>query len=148
MKYEDRFLAQLYILIPINLSKLKHEDAFHVYDAYRTDLQTHEEFTLEVKRLKARWELYPTDQINPSNPCETLELVYQNVYPNIYCILKILLTMSPSTATTERSFSLFETCKDIYLLSTKGQEILSALVLLLAYTQIHSASIGCSCRQV
>ena len=113
MKYEDRFLAQLYILIPINLSKLKQEDQFHIYDAYRTDLQTHEEFTLEVKRLKARWELYPTDQINPSNLCETLELVNKNVYPNIYCILKILLTMSPSTTTTERSFILFETCKNI-----------------------------------
>jgi len=85
-----------------------------------TDLQTHEEFNLEVKRWKARWELYPTDQINPSNPCETLELVNKNLYPNIYCILKLLLTMPPSTATVERSFSLFETCEDIYLLSTMG----------------------------
>jgi hypothetical protein len=41
-------------------------------------------FTIEVKRWKARWELYPTDQINPSNLCETLELVNKNLYLNIY----------------------------------------------------------------
>ena len=87
-----------------------------MYDAYSTDLQTHEEFILNVNRWKARWELYPTDQINPSNLCQTLELVNKNLYPNIYCILKILLTMPPSTATAERSFSLFETCKDISIL--------------------------------
>ena len=65
---------------------------------------THKEFILEVKRWKGRWELYPTDQINPSNLCETLVLVSKNWYPNIYCIL---------TATADKSFSLFETCKDI-----------------------------------
>jgi hypothetical protein len=40
---------------------------------------------------------YPTDQIKPNNLCETLVLVSNNLYPNIYCIL---------TATAERSFSL------------------------------------------
>ena len=29
------------------LNKLKQEDELHVYDAYRADLQTQEEFTLE-----------------------------------------------------------------------------------------------------
>ena len=65
---------------------------------------THTEFILAAKRWKARWELYSTDQNNPSNLCETLVLVNKNLYPNIYFIL---------TATAERSFSLFETCKDI-----------------------------------
>jgi hypothetical protein len=59
-------------LIPINLSKIKWEDELHIYDAYRADLQTQQEFTLEVKRWKARWELYPTDQGRPSHLCETL----------------------------------------------------------------------------
>ena len=45
---QDRFLALLLILI--NLSKLKQEDELHIYDAYRADLQTHEEFTLELKK--------------------------------------------------------------------------------------------------
>jgi hypothetical protein len=55
---------------------------------FRADLQTLEEFVLGVKRWKARWELYPTDQINPINLCETLELVNKNVYLSNYCILK------------------------------------------------------------
>jgi hypothetical protein len=70
VKNADRFLAQL--LIPINLNKLKQEDELHIYDAYRADLQTQEEFILEVKRWKARWELHPSDQVKPFHLCETL----------------------------------------------------------------------------
>ena len=65
VKNADQFLAQL--LIPINLNKLKREDELHIYDAYRVDLQTQQEFSFEVKRWKARWELYPTDQVRPSH---------------------------------------------------------------------------------
>jgi hypothetical protein len=36
--------------MPINLNKLKQDDELPIYDAYRADLQTHKEFTLEVKR--------------------------------------------------------------------------------------------------
>jgi hypothetical protein len=63
VKNGDQFLAQL--LIPINLNKLKREDELNIYDAYSVDLQTRQQFTLEVKRWKARWELYPTDQVKP-----------------------------------------------------------------------------------
>jgi hypothetical protein len=52
VKNEDQFLAQS--LLPINLNKLKQEDELHIYEAYKVDLQTQEEFTLEVKRWKAR----------------------------------------------------------------------------------------------
>jgi hypothetical protein len=45
----DRYLAQ--VLIPTNLSKLKQEDALHIYDAYREVLQTQQEITLEIKRI-------------------------------------------------------------------------------------------------
>ena len=106
MKNGDQFLAQL--LIPINLDKLKREDELYIYDAYSADLQTQQKFTLEVKRWKARWELYPTDQVKPSHLCETLELVGKKWYPHLYCILKIYLTMPTSTATTERSFSVLK----------------------------------------
>jgi hypothetical protein len=81
------------------------------------DLQTQQEFTLEVKRCKARWELYPTDQVRPSHLCETLELVSKKWYSHLYCILKIYLTMPPSTATTERSFSVLKRVKT-YLRAT------------------------------
>jgi hypothetical protein len=36
--------------MPINLNKLKQQDELHICDAYRADLQTLKEFTLEVKR--------------------------------------------------------------------------------------------------
>jgi hypothetical protein len=52
VKNEDRFLAQF--LISINVTKLRQEEELHIYDAYRADLQTKEEFTFEVKRWKAR----------------------------------------------------------------------------------------------
>jgi hypothetical protein len=52
VKNADQCLAQLLILI--NLNKLKREDELHIHDAYRADLQTLQEFTLEVKRWKAR----------------------------------------------------------------------------------------------
>jgi hypothetical protein len=106
VKNGDQLLAQL--LIPINLNKLKREDELNKYDAYSADLQTQQQFTLEVKRWKARWELYL---------CETLELVGKKWYPHLYCILKIYLTMPPSTATTERSFSVLKRVKT-YLRAT------------------------------
>jgi hypothetical protein len=106
VKNGDQFLAQL--LIPINLNKLKREDELNIYDAYSADLQTQQEFTLEVKRWKVRWELYL---------CGTLELVGKKWYPHLYCISKIYLTMPPSTATTERSFSVLKRVKT-YLRAT------------------------------
>ena len=101
----------------------------YIYDAYSADLQTQQKFTLEVKRWKARWELYPTDQVRPSHLCETLELVSKKWYPHLYCILKFYLTMPPSTATTERSFSVLKRAKT-YLRATMWQDILSVLALL------------------
>jgi hypothetical protein len=71
------------LLIPINLNKIKREGELHIYNACRADLQTQQEFTLEVKRWKARWELYPTDQVRPSHLCETLELVNKKIYPHL-----------------------------------------------------------------
>jgi hypothetical protein len=46
VKNADRYLARL--LIPTNLNKLKQEDELHIYDAYWEDLQTQQEFTLEI----------------------------------------------------------------------------------------------------
>ena len=73
----------------------------NIYDAYRADLQTQQEFTLEVKRWKTRWVLYP-------RPCKTK--------PSLRDIgtrqKKInYIRISPSTATAERSFSLLKRVK-------------------------------------
>ena len=112
LKNAVRFLA--HVLIPITLSKLKQEDELKMYYAYYVNLQTHQEFTLEVKIWKARWEWYSTEQLKPRYLCETLELVNEEMYQHLYCVLKIYLTMPPTTGTTEISFSFFETCKEIF----------------------------------
>ena len=51
-------------------------------------------------------------------------------------MLNILLTMLPSIATDERSFSVLKRVKT-YLLYTMGQERLSPLSLLSSYSQTH-----------
>ena len=97
--------TQIDLLIPINLSKIKRENELHIYDTYK--LANSARVWLEVKRWKAGWELYPTHQVRSIHLCETLELISKKLYPHLYCILKIL-TMPPSTATTERSFSVLK----------------------------------------
>ena len=81
-------------------NKLKKEDELHIYDTYRTYLQTQEKPTLEIKIMESKVEIIS------HKPCktkrhlrETLELANKILHPNIYCILNILLTMPPSTAT-------------------------------------------------
>ncbi|CAG2226088.1 unnamed protein product [Mytilus edulis] len=57
----------------------------------------------------------------------------ERTLPINICILQILLTMSPSTFTTERSFSTLKRIKT-YLRSTMGQERLSSLALLYVHS--------------
>ena len=47
----------------------------HIYDAYRADLQTQEEFTLELKKNRKQGGKYITDQLTPIHLCKTFELV-------------------------------------------------------------------------
>lgn len=126
---KERFLAQL--LIPHNLKDFKREDQLRIYRAYEPDLQPENQFLLEIQRWVARWEMFPSKK--PEQLCETLEMTNKELYPNVYCILKILLTMPPTTTTAERSFSVMKRVKT-YLRSTMGQERLSSLALL----HIHS----------
>ena len=53
----------------------------------------------------------------------------KEIYPNIYIVIRILLTIPVSTASAERSFSKLKLIKN-YLRNTMGQEKLSALTVL------------------
>lgn len=53
----------------------------------------------------------------------------KEIYPNIYIVIRILLTVPVSTASAERSFSKLKLIKN-YLRSTMSQERLSALAVL------------------
>ena len=56
----------------------------------------------------------------------------KHLYPNIYVILKVLLTMPVSTASAERSFSVMKRLKT-YLRNTMGTERMTSLALLNIY---------------
>ena len=104
---EERFLAQL--LIPHNLNNLKRENQLRIYRAYEPDLQPENQFLLEIQRWVARWEMFPSKK--PEQLCETLEMTNKELYPNVYCILKILLTMPP---TTLKIIQRNETCQNLF----------------------------------
>ena len=135
VKNAVRFLAEL--LIPINLNKLKQEDELHIHYAYRADLQTQQEFTLEVKRWKARCKLYPTDKVKPSHLCETLELVNEKKGINISIVFWKFILQCHHLQKQPKDLSAFWH-KDVktYLHVTMWLERLSSLALLHIYRDI------------
>src|SRR4029434_4668564 len=58
-----------------------------------------------------------------------------NFYPNIHCVLKVLLTMPVSTASAERSFSIMRRLKT-YLRSTMTDKRLTGLALMNIHTDL------------
>lgn len=79
-----------------------------------------------------KWEMSLT---KPTSIVETLEDSNKALYPAIYAILLVLLTMPVATATVERSFSVLKRVKT-YLRSTMNQERLSSLALLHIHREV------------
>ena len=83
-----------------------------------------------MKNSKQGSQIYPTSS---NDVKELLQYLTENnlkeIYPNIYIVIRILLTVPVSTASAERSFSKLKLIKS-YLRSTMGQERLSALAVL------------------
>jgi hypothetical protein len=71
----------------------------------------------------------------PSTLAKTLSLTNKDLYPFIYTIPSILVTMPSSSATAERSFSAMKRIKT-YLRSTMGNGRLSSLALLHVHREI------------
>ena len=84
-----------------------------MFNAYQTDLPRKVDFVDEVERWKIRWALV-------DNKPDILHATNRDLYPAIYTIISILLTMPVSSATSERP----------YLRSTIGDERLSNLLLM------------------
>ena len=116
-----RFAAQY--LIPTHLSKLDVNTTEQIHEGYEVDLTCHEDFDLEIKRWKARWE--GADHL-PSSLTETLKHVNKDLYPNVYAVLSVLLCMPVSTATAERTFSAMRRIKT-FLRSSMTDTRLSSL---------------------
>jgi hypothetical protein len=74
-----------------------------IFDSFRTDIGDRQAFLDEVARSKTR--LNMVDGQKPQTLLETLNVTNQDVYPNIYAIFTVLITMPVSSASSERTFS-------------------------------------------
>ena len=80
----------------------------------------------EVECWKIRWALA---DVNPEKDYSTLHATNRDLYPVIYSIISILLTMLVSSATSERSVSAMRRVKS-YLRSTMSAKRLPKLSLM------------------
>jgi hypothetical protein len=122
---EERFVAQY--LLPNRLPDLLDDMLPSIYAAYAPDLEnSFEVFSNEVTRWRVRWNIAEN---KPLRLQVTLKQTSKDLYPCIYSILSVLLTMPPTSATCERSFSAMKRIKN-YLRSTMNTERLSSLAML------------------
>ena len=121
---EEWFLASFYI--PSKLTNLTPDIADRIYAAYRSDLAIRMSLMMRLLDGKPVGVSKMKSQVDFST---SLNVTDPDLYPSIYRIICILLTMPVSSATSERSFSAMQ-CVKSYLRSTMGDERLSNLSLL------------------
>ena len=89
-------------------------------------LATDKRFLRKLLRWKTRWNM--VDGQKPQTLLETLNVTNQDLYPNIYAIFTVLITMPVSSASSERSFSAMRRVKNC-LRATMSDERLSKSLL-------------------
>ncbi|VDI01897.1 Hypothetical predicted protein [Mytilus galloprovincialis] len=100
-----------------------------LYETYRHDLTDNQgTFNSEVQRWQRRWSS-PDVIEKPKSLKASLSVTNKELYPSIFAIFAILVTMPVTTSTTERSFSSLRRLKT-YLRSTMVQDRLSSLALI------------------
>ena len=122
-------------IIPSKLQRLclKGDQVGRLYVTYSSDIHVAEDiFVREIQRWRTRWGMMDE---KPSTLAKTLSLTNKDLYPSIYAILSILVTMSSSLATAERLFSAMKRIQN-YLRSTMGNGRLSSLGLLHVHREI------------
>jgi hypothetical protein len=113
-------------LNPANLINLTPEinDTSRLFNAYQSDLPRKVYLVDEVECWKIRWALVDD---KPERLLDTLHATNRDLYPAIYIIICILLTLSVSSATSERSFSAMRRVKS-YLRPTMNDSVTYAYV--------------------
>lgn len=134
IKNEGRFTAEN--LIPSKLQTLDELNANAIFDVFSNDIGDRQVFLDEVARWKARWSMAVCQ--GPQHLLDTLNATNKDLYPNIFTILTVLLTMPVSSASSERSFSAMRRIKN-YLRATMGDERLSNLSMMHIHRSRHVA---------
>ncbi|CAC5385595.1 unnamed protein product [Mytilus coruscus] len=99
----DRFQGQN--LIPARLESSTAEYKDKLYETFRHDLTDNQgTFNSEVKRWQRRWS-GPDVIEKPKSLMSSLAVTNKELYPSIFAILSMHVTMPITTSTTERLFS-------------------------------------------
>jgi hypothetical protein len=105
---KGRFAGQL--LIPSLLQELTMEMQQGILDEYESLMPNPEQFFTEIRRWRAKWGI-ESDAAKPNDLQSTLQVTNRQLYPNIYHVCLVLITMPVTTASAERSFSAMKRVK-------------------------------------
>jgi len=120
LKSENRFHAQHLLLHAVD--KIADDHVATIYEAYQADIDVSlEDFRREVARWRTRWAITKCNDL-ATTLCTTLDSVNPVLYPSIYTILCVLLTMPVASATAEMSFSVLRHFKT-YVRSTMKKDV-------------------------
>ena len=126
IKNEARFSGAC--LVPNKLHTLTDQTTNSIFDSFRTDIGDRQAFLNEVARWKTCWNM--VDGQKPQTLLETLNVTNQDLYPTIYAIFTVLITIPVSSVSSEHSFSVMRRVKKPVLRATMSDERLSNLSLL------------------
>ena len=103
IKNEGRFYAGY--LIPSKLQALTDQlqTTNAIFETFHVDLGDRQALNDEVATWKIRMDMVDGQRLQKL--LETVNATSKDLYPNIYSILTVLLTMPVSSASSERSFS-------------------------------------------
>ncbi|XP_062508479.1 52 kDa repressor of the inhibitor of the protein kinase-like [Corticium candelabrum] len=122
------------LLLPKHCQSLTPHHQAAILKAYAPDLPDDPTFEAEIRRWKRKWE-YAGAATLPTSVTETLGAVNEVAYPNIVCILRLLLIIPVTTATVERANSALKLIKTD-LRSTMAEDRLNALVLMFVHKDL------------
>lgn len=132
----NEIISILQKLIPHFLNKFKpcYNDFEKCLNFYKYILPSYKTFEPELKVWTEKWKKVPQNDC-PSSVIETLNNVSVDFFPNIWCLMSILVTLPVSTASSERSFSTLKRLKS-YLRNSTSENRLTGLALMSIHRSI------------
>jgi len=104
------------------------QDLERLLEIHQEDIGPRAAVVSEVQRWENKWKKEDVSTA-PSSAIKALCACHADIYPNVYILLTVLVTLPVSTATSERSFSTMRRLKT-YLRSSSGNERMTGLALL------------------